>query len=91
MLMKRLNLPIPSEEELTQLMAENDFDENGSLDYAEFRKGLLSLGIVLSDEEFVALIDVLDNNRDGDIDYDEFLEDLGMRSGFLMDPLESVV
>eukprot|EP01045_Picozoa_sp_COSAG04_P043097 COSAG04_NODE_13954_length_586_cov_0.589322_1_plen_163_part_01 len=56
--------------------AKFDSDRSGSLDYAEFRKGLLSLGIVLSDEEFVALIDVLDNNRDGDIDYDEFLEDL---------------
>ena len=44
-LMKRLNLPIPSEEELTQLMAENDFDENGSLDYAEFTALTKSLGI----------------------------------------------
>jgi Ca2+-binding EF-hand superfamily protein len=44
-LMKRINLPIPSEEELTALIAESDVDENGELDYGEYTALIKSLGI----------------------------------------------
>ena len=44
-LMKRLNLQIPSEDELSQLISEVDVDENGTLDYREFTDLLKKLGI----------------------------------------------
>ena len=43
--MKRLDLPIPSEEELTALIADSDVDENGELDYGEYTALIKGLGI----------------------------------------------
>merc|ERR1712166_21727 len=53
-----------------------DEDKSGSVDYAEFRRGLAHLGIALSDEDFEILIDLVDNDKSGCIDYNEFVEDL---------------
>merc|ERR1712028_327415 len=53
-----------------------DEDKSGSVDYAEFRRGLAHLGIAMSDEDFKTLIDLVDNDKSGCIDYNEFVEDL---------------
>jgi len=53
-----------------------DEDKSGSVDYVEFRKGLMHLGVELSDEDFASLLAVVDNDRSGHISYNEFVEDL---------------
>ena len=39
-----------------------DEDKSGRLDYDEFRRGLLHMGIPLNDREFALLIKELDND-----------------------------
>ena len=53
-----------------------DLDNSGTVNAEEFRIGLRSLGIKLSDTDFDDMIGALDNDRDGEIDYDELLEDM---------------
>ena len=45
-----------------------DADKSGTLDIAEFRRGLAFLGILLSDQEFANLLTVVDNDNSGTID-----------------------
>ena len=44
-LMKRLDLEIPDEEELSRLISENDVDEDGVLDFNEFTELIRKLGV----------------------------------------------
>ena len=61
---------------LTKVFRNFDEDSSGSVDYDEFRKGLLHLGIPLNDKEFDMLIAEVDNDLCGEIDYNEFAEDM---------------
>jgi Ca2+-binding EF-hand superfamily protein len=67
-----------------------DEDKSGTLNYKEFRQGLIGLGIVLSDSDFDALVKVLDNDGNGEINYGEFVEDMKavdqQVGGFFGDP-----
>merc|ERR1711871_961079 len=67
-----------------------DEDKSGSVDYDEFRTGLMHLGVELTDSDFAKLLEVVDNDRSGCIDYQEFVEDLKnvdtQTGGFLGDP-----
>jgi Ca2+-binding EF-hand superfamily protein len=53
-----------------------DDDKSGHLNYDEFRKGLLYMGVPLNDKEFDLLCKEVDNDGGGDIDYAEFVEDM---------------
>ena len=53
-----------------------DVDKSGSLNYEEFRKGLLFMGLPLNDSEFALLCKEVDNDGSGEIDYGEFVEDM---------------
>eukprot|EP01043_Picozoa_sp_COSAG02_P020980 COSAG02_NODE_1052_length_14953_cov_6.064023_9_plen_404_part_00 len=53
-----------------------DDDKSGQLSYAEFRKGLLFMGLPLNDREFALLCKEVDNDGSGEIDYGEFVEDM---------------
>ena len=53
-----------------------DLDSSGTVDYDEFRMGLRSLGIKLSDKDFGDMMGALDNDRDGEINYEELIEDM---------------
>ena len=44
-LMKRLNLEIPGQEELLQLISDSDFDEDGKLSFVEFTALIRKLGV----------------------------------------------
>eukprot|EP01051_Picozoa_sp_SAG22_P021965 SAG22_NODE_5070_length_1092_cov_1.257805_1_plen_261_part_10 len=61
---------------LTKVFRSFDDDRSGSVDYNEFRKGLLSLGVPLNDGEFDILIAEVDNDGGGEIEYNEFAEDM---------------
>jgi hypothetical protein len=50
-LMQRLNLDIPSDEELTAIINKFDVDENGSIDYDEFCAIVRDLGVRRQEEE----------------------------------------
>ena len=47
-LMKRLDLEIPDEEELSRLISENDVDEDGVLDFNEFTELIRKLTLTLT-------------------------------------------
>lgn len=51
-----------------------DFDEDsdGTVNHAEFRRGLNHMGINLKDDEFNMVLDMVDKDRDGTVDYMEF-------------------
>ena len=61
---------------LTKVFRDFDKDKSGSVDYNEFRQGLLYLGVPLNDKEFDMLIAEVDNDGGGEIDYNEFAEDM---------------
>merc|ERR1711871_1507022 len=67
-----------------------DEDKSGSVDYDEFRKGLMHLGVEMTDSDFAKLLAVVDNDKSGCINYQEFVEDLKhadeQTGGFLGDP-----
>ena len=52
------------------------FDENsdGVVSYAEFRTGLINMGIELSDADFIMLVEKVDVDGEGTVDYTEFAE-----------------
>ena len=53
-----------------------DEDKSGHLNYDEFRKGLLYMGIPLNNKEFEMLCVEVDNDGGGTVDYGEFVEDM---------------
>jgi Ca2+-binding EF-hand superfamily protein len=67
-----------------------DEDKSGSVDYDEFRKGLMHLGVEMTDSDFAKLLAVVDNDKSGCINYQEFVEDLKQvdeqTGGFMGDP-----
>jgi len=67
-----------------------DEDKSGSVDYDEFRKGLMHLGVEMSDSDFANLLAIVDNDKSGCINYQEFVEDLKhvdeQMGGFMGDP-----
>jgi Ca2+-binding EF-hand superfamily protein len=67
-----------------------DEDKSGSVDYDEFRKGLMHLGVEMSDSDFANLLAIVDNDKSGCINYQEFVEDLKhvdeQTGGFMGDP-----
>lgn len=67
-----------------------DEDKSGAVDYDEFRKGLMHLGVEMTDSDFAKLLAVVDNDKSGCINYQEFVEDLKhvdeQTGGFLGDP-----
>lgn len=52
----------------------NQFDKDNSLSVTreEFRQGLKSIGVPMTDDQLTKLIDILDEDGDGEIDYGEF-------------------
>ena len=52
----------------------NQFDKDNSLSVTreEFRTGLRSIGVPMTDDQLTKLIDMLDEDGDGEIDYGEF-------------------
>lgn len=52
----------------------NQFDKDNSLSVTreEFRMGLKSIGVPMTDDQLTKLIDMLDEDGDGEIDYGEF-------------------
>lgn len=53
-----------------------DDDENRSLDFKEFRKGIHDYGIDMEDNQIKELFDLLDADSSGVLDFDEFLKAL---------------
>lgn len=55
--------------ELSQVFRQLDADRSGSVDYAELRDGLVTLGVEpLTDEEFDKFVELVDRDGDGSID-----------------------
>ena len=52
----------------------NQFDKDHSLSVTreEFRTGLKSIGVPMTDDQLTKLIEILDEDGDGEIDYSEF-------------------
>ena len=52
----------------------NQFDKDNSLSVTrdEFRMGLKSIGVPMTDDQLTKLIEMLDEDGDGEIDYSEF-------------------
>lgn len=50
-----------------------DDDENRSLDFKEFTKGLNDFGLFMDKKETAALFQLFDRDGNGTIDFDEFL------------------
>ena len=53
-----------------------DADKSGSVNRAEFRRGLAHLGVAVADDEFERLLAIVDADGGGDIDYTEFAKKL---------------
>lgn len=58
---------------LTQLFLESDSDNNGYLDYREFKDIMQAAEMGLSDDEIYILMEEADENMDGKIEYKEFI------------------
>jgi Ca2+-binding EF-hand superfamily protein len=54
-----------------------DDDGSKSLDFNEFRKGILESKIILSDSDMKSIFDYFDKDHNGSLNFDEFL--IGMR------------
>lgn len=50
-----------------------DDNENRSLDFKEFLKGLNDYGLMMEKDEAAALFQLFDHDGSGSIDFDEFL------------------
>lgn len=58
-----------------------DDNENKTLDFKEFKKGLHDYGIDLSGDELLNVFKTFDRDDSGSIDFEEFLETLRVRNG----------
>ena len=59
-----------------------DDDGTGSINLAEFKKGIRESQVILSDLEITQLFSHFDTNRNGSIDFDELIQ--GVRVSFLL-------
>ena len=58
---------------LTPHLPNSDLDQNGHLDFNEFRTCLAEFGITLPPEETRELMKKYDHDNDGHVSYDEFI------------------
>ena len=66
-----------------------DDNENKTLDFKEFKKGLHDYGIDLSGDEFFNVFKTFDRDDSGSIDFEEFLETLRVSHSILYEFLLS--
>ena len=62
-----------SHRDLSPSTPNSDRDQNGNLDFQEFRSCLAEFGITLPPEETRELMKEYDHDNDGHVSYDEFI------------------
>ena len=70
----RDDIPEDALDEIRDIFAHFDHDDNGVIDRQEFGALMRALDESVSDSEIADGLAILDDNRNGVIDFDEFLE-----------------
>ena len=73
------NLDQEKIEELRETFDHFDSDNNGKIDFQEFKKLLDALDSGMNHQEMEVGFDVIDNDNNGYIDFEEFIEWWGER------------
>ncbi|MEL6177737.1 MAG: EF-hand domain-containing protein [Myxococcota bacterium] len=60
-------------DELKEIFAHFDRDDNGVIDAEEFSQLLDALGAEMSDEEIAIGLSIVDANGNGQVEFDEFI------------------
>lgn len=63
-----------------------DDNENHSLDFNEFYKGMRDYGIRINEKDARAAFDAVDRDKTGSLDFDEFLETLRVGYTLFLQP-----
>jgi Ca2+-binding EF-hand superfamily protein len=58
-----------------------DVDRSGTVDVAEFRRGLMQIGVAIRESEFEQLLMMVDADGGGSIDYNEFAKNITSDTG----------
>ncbi len=62
---------------LMDLLRDMDTDKNGTVDKHEFRNGLETLGVHLTDQQMQNIVKCIDTDGNGQLDFDEIIERYG--------------
>ena len=80
-----------SGKKLTDLFSKIDKDGSGDIDAAEFRAGMLSIGLTFEDSEVEALFEDIDSSGDGCVNVEEFTERMDQFSAALSESAGTIL